>query len=108
MKKIVFKFIGLGCKNYLQANIKIIDNNKNIIYDEETYNGKICLCLEEGNSYLLIARKNDMEIRRAIYINSKINKFIFSFYNYRLITFLLKDYYYNLPIKRGKLILWQK
>lgn len=108
MKKITFKFIGLGYENSHQAQIEILDNNKNIIYSDETYNGEISICLEENNSYLLIARRDKRIIRKVIYIDKKTNKFIFSFYDYRTITFLLKDYYYNLPIKKGELILWQK
>lgn len=107
MKEIVFKFIGLGWKNYHQANIQILDNNS-IIYNEKTYNGKINLCLEKNKAYTLIARLNNRVIRKVFLVDDKTNKFIFSFYNYRIITFLLKDYFYNLPIEKGELILWQK
>lgn len=104
MKEVTFKIIGIGCI----ANITIYDNKKSIIYDTKIYNGKIKLCLKENNSYLLIVRKNNRVLKRVICIDDKTNKFIFSFYNYRIITFLLKDYYYNLPIMKGELILWQK
>jgi len=103
MKKVTFKFIGL---DFNKIYIKVLDNNMNTIYNTETYK-EIDLCLEENNSYLLIAREKNRVLKRVICIDNKTNKFIFSFYN-RIITFLLKDYYYNLPIKKGELILWQK
>lgn len=104
MKKVIFKFIGL---NFHKVYIKVLDNNMNTIYNTDTYNNEIVLCLEENNSYLLIARMNNIVLKKVICIDKKTNKFIFPFYN-RIITFLLKDYYYNLPIKKGELILWQK
>ena len=104
MKKVTFKFIGLG---FHQIHIKVLDNNMNTVYSTSTINNKIDLCLEENNSYLLIARVKNTVLKRVICIDEKTNKFIFSFY-IRIITFLLKDYYYNLPIKKGELILWQK
>ena len=103
MKKVTFKFIGLG---FHQVHIKVLDNNMNVVYKNITRN-KIDLCLEENNSYLVIARVKNIVLKRVICIDDKTNKFIFSFY-IRIITFLLKDYYYNLPIKKGELILWQK
>lgn len=103
MKKVTFKFIGSGLH---PVHIKVLDNNMNIVYKNITRN-KIDLCLEENNSYLVIARVNNIVLKRVICIDDKTNKFIFSFY-IRIITFLLKDYYYNLPIKKGELILWQK
>ncbi len=106
MKKVIFKFIGLGFNNFHQAYIKVYDNNKNILYDTKTYNGKAMLCLKENESYLLIARVKNKVLKKVIFINKKTNRFIFSFYN-RIITFLLRDEYYNLPIKKGELILWQ-
>ena len=63
------------------------------------------------------ARKNNEDpnqflnktITTNIYTNS--NKYIFSVFNSiysRIITFSLKDYYYNIPIEKGEIILWQK
>lgn len=79
----------------------------NTIYNNKITNNEIEICLEENNSYLVIARVKNRVLKRVICIDKKTNKFIFSFY-IRIITFLLKDYYYNLPIKKGELILWQK
>lgn len=44
---------------------------------------------------------------KSIYTN--MNNYIFSFNNTvnRTITLFLKDYYYNLPIERGEIVLWQ-
>ena len=103
MKEIVFKFIG-----YTPIYIKILDNNHNTIYNEKTCSGRITICLEKNKAYTLIARSNNRIIRKAFLVDNKTNKFVFSFYNYRRITFLLRDYFYNLPIKKGELILWQK
>lgn len=103
MKEIIFKIIG-----YNPIYIKILDNNHNTIYNEKIYNNRIKLCLEKNKAYTLIARSNNRILKRVFLVDDKTNKFIFSFYNYRKITFLLRDYFYNLPIKRGKLILWQK
>ena len=103
MKEVTFKFIG-----YIPIYIKILDNNHNIIYNDKTCNNIIKVCLERNKSYTLIARSRNRIIIKVFLIDDKTNKFIFSFYNYRIITFLLKDYYYNLPIKKGELILWQK
>ena len=70
-----------------------------------TYNGYIDLVLEKNTIYKLIACFHGQRICRVIYVNS--NLYVFSFIRNRTITFTLRDYYYNLPIERGTIVLWQ-
>lgn len=108
MKEITIIFKGLGYKDKMQANITIFDKNKKQITNTKTFNGKLKICLKEKQIYHLIAKSNNEIINTYIYINT--NKYCFNFKRSiinNLITFLLKDYYYNLPIERGYLILWK-
>ncbi len=106
MKEITICFQGLGYNNKIQANVKIYNKNKKLIINQNTYNNKINVCLKEKEIYHLIAKSFNQIINTYIYINT--NRYYFSFQKKiiknNLITFLLKDYYYNLPIERGKLI----
>lgn len=98
-------FYGLGYNEFYQANIKIYDKNKKLIVNQNTYNNKIELNLKRHEIYHLIAKTCNKTINTYIYTNSNI--FIFSFQNNRIITFSLRDYFYNLPIERGYLTLWK-
>lgn len=103
--KVKLFFLGLGYKNYNQANVKIYDCN-NLIYEGLTYNNILELCLEKDKIYTLKAISNN----RIIYTNFYTNRdsYIFNFNNLdNSITFILKDDY-GYPIERGELILWQK
>ena len=113
MKKIKLKFIGLGLKNKYQAHIIIYDNNSNIIYDGDTYNGFIIVTLNTKTAYIIKATSLGDYIYSIFYVDNENceYKFIFSrsIYNTNnnIITFLLTDYNYrNLPIEKGELILW--
>lgn len=98
MKKVRLKFF-----NANKVYIKILD------HDYLVYEGLICneieLCLEEYKVYKIIAISNNTKLVTSFYVNDNYN-YYFSFN--RFIIFLLRDYYYNLPIERGELILWQK
>lgn len=109
--KVKLIFLGLGIKNNYQANILIYDSFGNLIYSGQTYNGMLNICLNKNGLYRLKAYINNDEIDKYLYINN--NKYIFCFnrsllYLNNSITLLLTDYYYNLPIEKGELILWQK
>lgn len=100
-------FYGLGYNEFYQANVKIYDQNKNLIINKNTYNNKIEINLKKNKIYHLIAKTCNKTISTYIYTNNNI--FIFNFQNNRrIITFSLRDYFYNLPIERGYLILWQR
>lgn len=104
---IKIKFYGLGYNDINQAEVFIYDINENLLFKGITYNNEINIYLEKCEVYKLVARTKTNKISKIIYVgNSK--EFYFSFYKFRTITFLLRDYYYNLPIERGELLLWQK
>ena len=107
--EVEFIFKGLGINNKNQANILLYDEFNNLIYDGQTYNGILNICLKKG-LYKLIANTCNERIEKYIYINN--NKYVFYFkrsiINNNSITLILTDYYYNLPIEKGELIIWQK
>ena len=110
MKEINIKFYGLGFGNINQAYVTIYDNNKKI-FEGKTYNNKINVCLEKNKIYKINA-KTDKETLKDYFYVGKENKYYFTFQNIiytnnRSITFILQDYFYNLPIERGELIVWQ-
>ena len=108
--KIRIKFIGIGINNHNQAKVIIYDSNKNIIYEGNTYNGELCIKLCKNTIYTLVAYFYNERIVRYIYTNTCNYIFIFNhcIYSRRLITFQLMDYYYNIPIEKGELIIWKK
>ena len=106
--KTILKFIGTGINDNYQVNLEIYDKKKKII-SSKTYNGEICLLLEKNKIY----KMKYSFLNRKKYINfyTNSNKFIFNLNNNilnRTITLSLKDYYYNIPIEKGEIILWQK
>ena len=110
--KVILKFVGTGIEKKYQAHIKIYCNNKKII-DSKTYNGEICLLLEKNKIYRLKATFLNEVINTNFYTNSnfylfRFNSGLFNNSIVRTITLSLKDYYYNIPIEKGKIILWQK
>ena len=112
MKKIKIKFFGLGYKNNNQANILIYDEC-NLIYSGQTYNGELEINLNRNKIYRICAYVEDEMIDGVIYTNKDIHCFSFNrslikVQEGRPITFILTDYYYNLPIEKGELILWQE
>lgn len=99
------RFIGLGINDNYQALVKIYDSNNNIVFDSITYNGKINVVLNKYCTYKLDVHFFTEFITTYMYITKCNYIFIFnhSIYNKRTITFSLRDYYYNLPIERGKI-----
>lgn len=102
---VIIRFIGLGINNNYQAFVKIYDSNNNLVFDGITYNGSINVTLNMYCTYRLEARFLSEFIKTNMYITKCNYVFIFnhSIFNRRTITFLLKDYYYNLPIERGEI-----
>lgn len=98
MKKIRLKFL-----NANKVYVKIFDCNY-IVYEGLVCNEKE-LCLEESKAYKITAISNNTKLVTSFYVNDNNNYY---FNLNRIITLLLRDYYYNLPIERGELILWQK
>ncbi len=113
MKKIIIKFYGLGYNNVNQANVSIYNSNRNLIFEGNTFNNEIELCLKENEIYILNATSSIGSITRVFYVKNDLYLY-YSFVELLPIinppiTFLLTDYYYdNLPIERGELLLWQK
>ena len=105
--KIILKFVGAGVKNNYQVDVKVYGNNEKII-DTKTYNGEICVILEKNKVYRL--EYSFLNIKKIIYFYTNSNKYIFNLNqnSISIITFSLKDYYYNIPIEKGEIILWQR
>ena len=107
MKKISIILYGLGVGNFFQANIKIFDQNNNLILNTTTYNGRIDVYLKENETYRVCAYSCGETINKVIYVDCIYDKYSFYFsrvLNNNTITFLLTDYYYNLPIKKGEIL----
>lgn len=106
----ILKFIGAGYNDKYQVKVKIYCNNKKI-FEGITYNGIIKVDLKEGNIYKVKAYFLNEKINTYLYVTKKCKyTFIFThaIYNPRTITISLVDLYYNLPIERGEIILWQR
>ena len=112
MEKVKLIFKGVGLKDKNQVYVKIYDNNCNLIYEGNTFDGVLITFLESNKAYNMLAKFHQETIVATFYVGSCNNKYIFSFNrinNIRNITFLLTDFYYtNLPIERGDIILWQR
>ena len=107
---IKIKFNGLGIGSNYQADVLIYDLNGNLVYDGQTYNGYLTICLNMCTAYKLIAKSYNETISTIIYTNTYNYAFSFqrSILRSTSITLLLTDYYYNLPIEKGRMILWQR
>ena len=97
-----------GYNNYNQACIKIIDKNDKIVFNDKTYNGRVSICLNENEYYKCFVMLNNRSMflyfkpsNKQIVINNNISC-------EHIITLYLTDYYYNMPIEKGSIILWQK
>jgi hypothetical protein len=104
---VCLKFYGLGINDIMQAHI-IISSNNNIVYEGDTYNGEIFVCLDENSIYKLYAYSYNEEINLFFYVDRLNYYFYFPRSYIRIITFKLLDYFYGNPIGKGELILWQK
>ena len=112
MKKIELLFPGLGYKDVNQSLIYVYDKNKKMLFKDKTYNGKIIICLEENNLYIIKANNKYEEIISVLYVKNN-EKYIIPFKSSYVcnnsITLLLTDYNYaNLPIEKGMITIWQK
>ena len=101
------RFIGTGYNNYYQAHIKIFNNNE-LVYEGKTYNGKLNICLKEGAVYKIEVYFLNKEIYYLYVSKNNIYTFILNHTLYKTITISLVDFYYNLPIEKGEIFLWQR
>ena len=91
-----------------QADIIIYDNKNNIVDKCTTYNACVKVCLKKNCFYKVKVIMKYETLESYVYINNR-DTYYFVFKraylnnNQRLITFYLKDYYYNLLIERGNL-----
>ena len=92
---------------YRSLNVLIIDNCNNLILNTKTCKNKINVCLKESCSYKIVINYSNNILISTFIVNNKNNNFHFYLPN-NLITLNLKDYYYNLPIEKGEITLWQK
>ena len=101
--KIKFKVLGLGYNDFFQAYIKIFDTNNNLIYEGYTYNSYLDINLCENTYYNVFVKVCSKSAFIPIYTNQDIFIFNLNRSTNRTITFILRDYFYNLPIKRGEI-----
>lgn len=106
---LILKFFGLGLNDKNQANVKLYCHGK-LVFNDLTYNGKIVLNSMDDKEYFMVATFHNEKILAPIYFKKDTYCFFFnhSYISSRIITFTLFDYFYNLPIKEGELILWQR
>ena len=110
MKNITLNFCGLGYGKYFQAYVEIYDENNNIVFNGMTFNGKLNLFLKLDTSYRVFAQSCGEYVNSTFYVKDNYNNYKFYFNrciqeNENTITLLLTDYYYNLPIEKGEIIL---
>ena len=108
MKEINLKFIGLGINDMYQADIIIYDIFGNVVKKCHTYNAHTKVCLKKNCYYKVVAIMKFSKLERFIYINNNDTYYFVFNHAYinnrqRVITFYLRDYFYNLPIERGNL-----
>ena len=105
---ICLRFYGLGINNYLQAHI-IIYLGDSVVFEGDTYNGEVFVCLDNNCVYRLYAYSLDEEININFYVDYRECYYFYFPRSYmRIITFHLLDYFYGNYIEKGELILWQK
>lgn len=116
MKNVCLRFIGTGYKSFCQADVKIYDSNDCLIAVGTTYNGclNVSLCINEV--YYVVATTTHEKLFASFRVreNRCDYRFVFNSAFVRepvlseTIIFSLTDAYYpNMPIERGRLILWQ-
>ena len=107
------KFLGVGYNDFYQASVIIYDKKMNKVFEGETYNGIIKVHLRKNEIYIIKATFNGQTFcSPLIFKNTNIQVIpFFSIQNeerLNTVTFLLTDYWYNLPIERGEIMLWQR
>lgn len=101
------RFIGTGYNNNYQAQIKIYHKNI-LIFEGKTYNGKINVCLKESLVYRIEVYFLKKQTYYLYISKNKTYTLILDNALYKTITISLVDFYYNLPIERGEIILWPR
>ncbi len=112
MNNVLLEWKGLGYLSIFQAQVYLYDDDNNLLYVSETYDGKLKVCLESNRVYKIIAISSSEIFKKNVYIDTCRNKYTFYFSRSiypRIITFQLTDFYYkNLPIEKGEIIIWPK
>jgi hypothetical protein len=105
------KFAGLGIENEYQAYVKVYDGDE-LVFEGFTVNGEVCLHLKKNKVYRVWAKFFDEVINTSIY-TSDCDYVLFFEHSIlepplepQTVTFLLRDFYYDIPIERGEIILW--
>lgn len=103
------KFFGLGLKDNYQAYVNLYYHGE-LVFNGMTYNGKLCFNNLSNDWYLMEALFGNERIITPIYFKNGTYCFFFnhSYLSNKIITLTLVDYFYNLPIEEGELILWQR
>ena len=114
MKEVELCFIGLGYSDINQAEVYIYNCSNELIINKKTYNSKLKVSLSNNCVYKIILKSLYVKESFTIYINCNTNKYYLPLKcsllssKSRIITFILTDYNYNLPIEKGEILLWQK
>ena len=103
---ITIRVLGTGINDFYQAKVQIYYNDS-LINEGTTYNGIITFCLDKNKVYKIVTILNNNKKVTNIYNNTDYyvinNCIVRNNSNERIITFLLTDYNYNLPIMKGEL-----
>ncbi|MBR4231325.1 MAG: hypothetical protein IKR74_04140 [Bacilli bacterium] len=110
MRKITIKFMGMGACPKCQAKVTIYNLNGQKIASGYTKCGIFVFCGKDKDFYKIVFTINGITNCRTIYANSNYYPIMYqSIIFSRRVTFLLTDQFYaNLPINKGEMILWQK
>ena len=108
MNNVTLIFSGITDNPCYQAYVNIYDGNK-LIYSCYTINGRLSLILKVNRAYRIQARLLTSSLNTSFYVSNNTCELHFNFYSClsRNIIFTLRDYFYNLPIERGVITLWQ-
>ena len=110
MRKIVIQFMGMGVCDKCQAKVTVFDLNGCKVTSGYTKCGRFVFCGKDRVFYKIKYTINGITNFKTIYANSNYYPIMYQgIISSRPIAFLLTDdYYANLPIKKGEMMLWQK
>lgn len=107
----IIKFAGLGIGCDFQAYVRVFDGKK-MVFEGFTKNGEVYVPLKKNKAYRIWAQFLDEVINTSIYNDGPSCRLFFEHSVFEpslepeTITFLLRDFYYDIPIERGEIILW--
>ena len=113
LKNIKIRILGTGINDACQVCVSIFNSCGDLVYEGLTYNGCIYVNLCACEGYIITIRGCVINKREVFYVDKYTSSYTFNTYELNsgvqnVVTFQLLDFFYNLPIMKGELTLWQK